>query len=828
MKLRSNLLEACLFSAALLWGAGQLAAAPLQVVKEGKSPYCIVVAPDNPGPAAFAARDLQTYIQKATGARLPILKPEKRGSRPAFMIGFDKVTEPEGFRVRTAGNDIYISGNDTKGDVLNNHWANGARTGSWHGVCDFLEKQLGIRWFMPGELGEYVPKRSNWTVPELDYHDAPRFDHRRLNYQTRPGMSKKQAQENHYFGRRNRSGNANVWLASHSWLHHLPKSKYFKDHPEYFALVGGRRLGTDALNHGLQICTTNPEALDQLAANLIDYAKRFKKPIMLTLTPNDGGNMCECARCQALDDGIRPDGSRIMTTRIITYANEMAKRITKVNPDQKLGLYAYSHYAESVSKVKAHPAVSMMEVLNDSGLSYYRSETRTRHLKNLKGWRRVLAKLYFYTFPEGMGGLELPCCQFRNISMLYDNLYASDVTGIDINNTSSYGAAALNNYFYLKYAWGGIKDRAKFYDETLRDCYGPAGAPVMKAYFADIENRLERFANTKLDEDLSLGYIKRYPGVLTRVYPGLAEKWLPQLKAAAAKTADPGQRARIGVAVANLEYCQATVKLYALASKVVGTPRPDVKIVAEALKLTRERDALLKKMGPLPSNTAPKLTKTENVYRLPFDPNVFAFMMAANARKSAAVTPVAAAPVMDGKVDDAVWSQAKGLRIELAKDNAETMKTGADLRLLRYKDDLYIGIRCEEPLMKNIADSCRGPESKVWDENCLDFFFVPEKGKVYQIVFNTLGTVRTFRKDIPKAVWKPHAEIKTFRGADFWSAEVKIPIADLTGPREYLGDVWGANFCRVRRTVHPSEYTCWSPTFGDFSRPERFGRIIIK
>ena len=183
---------------------------------------------------------------------------------------------------------------------------------------------------------------------------------------------------------------------------------------------------------------------------------------------------------------------------------------------------------------------------------------------------------------------------------------------------------------------------------------------------------------------------------------------------------------------------------------------------------------------------------------------------------------------MDGKVDDAVWSQAKVLRIELAKDNAEPMKVGADLRLLRHKGDLYIGVRCEEPLMKNIADSCRGPESKVWDENCLDFFFVPEKGKVYQIVFNTLGTVRTFRKDIPKGVWQPRAEVKTFRGADFWSAEVRIPIADLTGNREYLGDVWGANFCRVRRTVHPSEYTCWSPTFGDFSRPERFGRIIIK
>ena len=50
----------------------------------------------------------------------------------------------------------------------------------------------------------------------------------------------------------------------------------------------------------------------------------------------------------------------------------------------------------------------------------------------------------------------------------------------------------------------------------------------------------------------------------------------------------------------------------------------------------------------------------------------------------------------------------------------------------------------------------------------------------------------------------------------------------MVSSKDYLGDIWGMNFCRVRRTVNPSEYSCWSPTFGDFHRPERFGRIVIK
>jgi hypothetical protein len=46
--------------------------------------------------------------------------------------------------------------------------------------------------------------------------------------------------------------------------------------------------------------------------------------------------------------------------------------------------------------------------------------------------------------------------------------------------------------------------------------------------------------------------------------------------------------------------------------------------------------------------------------------------------------------------------------------------------------------------------------------------------------------------------------------------------------KDFLGDIWGMNFCRARRTVAPDQYSCWSPTFGDFNRPERFGRIVIK
>ena len=820
-------MKSAFFTVAVLT-ASVLAGMP--VVENGKSDYVIVISPEAQQKVArAAANDLQTYIFKATGAKLPIVKPTKKGTRPAFMLGFIKVDRPEGFVIKTRGRDIHISGNDTPGEVYNNHWRTGARVGTWFGVADFLEKQLGIRWFMPGELGEFVPRRTNWDVPELDIADAPRFSSRRLGYQTRRGMPEKQRRELQLFMRRNREGQSRSWCAWHSWLYYLKKEDYFDKHPEYFALVGGRRLGTYYHGHGLQICTTNPKALDQLAANMIADLKKRTPPGMMTLSPNDGGMMCECKNCRALDDGIRPDGSRIMTTRMMTYANEMAKRITAVLPGQTFGMYAYSFYVEGVSKVKVHPAVTIMEVLNDSGLSYYHPRKRAQHLKNLKAWRSVLDRLFYYVTPEGMGGLELPCCQFENISMLYDNLYAADVTGIDLNNPTSYAASALNNYFYLKFAWGGIRDREKFYAETLRDCYGPAAAPVMRAYFADIEKRLGDYARGGLQENRGLGYIPRYPGVLLKVYPGLAEQWLPKLKEAAAKTADRGRKARLSIAVTNLEYCQATVALYAAASKLLRSGKPDPRLAAEALKLVSVRKSLLKKLSPLPGNSPLDTNGTERSYNLPMDPNVFSFMMAAGARKTGATTPIAAPPVMDGKLSEDFWKKIKPLRIELNKDNAEVRKVGADLYLARYKSDLCIGVRCEEPLMEKNMDSGRTANSAVWDENCLDFFFATPEKKVFQLVFNSLGTARSFRREGKETrPWNSGAQVKTFRGKDFWSAEVRLPLSAMTETGDFLGDVWGMNFCRVRFTVSPPEYNCWSPTFGDFHHAERFGKIIIK
>ena len=817
------------FLALALFSVFGLCGAERVIVKEGKSPYVICYSSVT-GVPRRAALDLQSYIQKATGVKLPFVTREKIAGRPAFYIGFEKVEVPEGFIVKTSGKDIIISGNDTPGQIENAHWADGARTGTWYGVCDFLEKQLGIRWFMPGPLGEYVPKKKNWSVPDLDYSDFPLMEKRDMSYVSGGPNGKKEGEPN-LFKRRNRMGKANSWQASHSWLYQLPGKKYFKDHPDWFAMVGGRRYPYDSMGHGLQICTTNPQALDELAKNLIKFRKRWKVPIMLSLSPNDGGKLCECSKCTALDDGVTPSGRPIMTTRMVTYANEVAKRVNKVLPDQTFGFYAYSYYVQGVSKVKVDPHVTIMEVNNDTGVSYYNPLQREWHLKNLQAWRKQLNKLFFYSTPEGMGNLELPCYHYENIVMLFDNLYKAGVTGISMNNSSSFGSSGLNNYFYARFAWRPPKDRKKFYETAIRECYGDIAAPVMKGYFADVESRVAKFANQKLEDDVALGYVKRLPGILNSTYTGLAEKWLDPMKKAAAKTADKGQKARIQIAINNLEYCKATVELYQAALKVVGRSNPKKEDVIAADALVRKRLNTIKKLAASPSNTNIKsFSYKEKQHKIPFDPKVFSFMMAAQNRKTANIVRGDKAPVIDGKLDEALWKNLSVCRIQHDKDDGTVYKNGANVKIFTKGNDLYIGIRCEEPLADQIKDSAKGPAAAPWDENSLDLFIHPAGSKTfYQLVFNSIGSVRFLSNTGNKRGELVNvAQVKTFRGKDFWSAEVKLPLSALTARKDLRGDVWGMNFCRTRRTVKPDEYSCWSPTFGNFHAPARFGKVIFK
>src|SRR5262249_46321009 len=156
----------------------------------------------------------------------------------------------DGFVLKTIGDRIVIAGPGPRG--------------SMYGTYDVLEK-LGVRWFT--QKVTRIPKKTTVDLPALDETQVPAFEYREPYFTE--AFDKDWADRNRVVGataRLDASTGGTIKYADfvHTFDHLIPQDLY-KTHPEYFPLVGGKRI-----NGYVQRCLTNPEVL-QLA---IDGVKK--------------------------------------------------------------------------------------------------------------------------------------------------------------------------------------------------------------------------------------------------------------------------------------------------------------------------------------------------------------------------------------------------------------------------------------------------------------------------------------------------------------------------------------------------------------------------
>ena len=139
------------------------------LVLNGAAASCIVVPKEATKGELDAAEELQRYVEKITGARLPILTSLDDSATFSILIGRASarsgLTFPdldrESYIIRTNGKALFIHGADDDGVFF--------------AVCTFLERYCDVRWFWPGELGEVVPQRSTLVIPGIDVQETPAF-----------------------------------------------------------------------------------------------------------------------------------------------------------------------------------------------------------------------------------------------------------------------------------------------------------------------------------------------------------------------------------------------------------------------------------------------------------------------------------------------------------------------------------------------------------------------------------------------------------------------------------------------------------------------------
>tara|TARA_Y100000588_G_scaffold387530_1_gene485511 strand:- start:5555 stop:8365 length:2811 start_codon:yes stop_codon:yes gene_type:complete len=173
------------------------------------------------------------------------------------------------------------------------------------------------------------------------------------------------------------------------------------------------------------------------------------------------------------------------------------------------------------------------------------------------------------------------------------------------------------------------------------------------------------------------------------------------------------------------------------------------------------------------------------------------------ARRTVYAARVEEGPVLDGELDDPVWTSARPIEGFLQRDPnywvPSDEKTVA--RIIYDDENLYFGFDCPIPDGSgSVAKNMRRDSELTSDDNIqilLDtfndrqngfFFFVNPLGAQADYLLSNEG--RTYNRD-----WDCNWTCKTVRKQDRWTAEVQIPFSQL---RFKPGDemVWGINLSR--------------------------------
>ncbi|MEN6604112.1 MAG: DUF4838 domain-containing protein, partial [Bryobacteraceae bacterium] len=283
-------------------------AGPIALTRNGRSDYTIAVAGNAPAPERRAAEELQRFLAEISGARLPIAN--QCASKRCIQVGSSfahRPFGPEEYWLRTAGETLIVTG--------------GRPRGTLYGVYTLLDK-LGCRWYTT-EVSR-IPKRPDIVVAPLDESRKPDFEYREPFFTE--AFDRDWAARNRVNGNSSRldattGGKVQYYPFVHSFDRLVPPEKYFRDHPEYYSLIDGKRRPD-------QLCLTNPEVARIATAPVFEWIRTHPDATIFSVSQNDGDGWCECDQCRRVE---REEGN-VHQGPILRFVNAVAAAVGARHP----------------------------------------------------------------------------------------------------------------------------------------------------------------------------------------------------------------------------------------------------------------------------------------------------------------------------------------------------------------------------------------------------------------------------------------------------------------------------------------------------------------
>lgn len=458
------------------------------LVREGASDYRIVIPAEN----AFelAATELQSFLEQASGVRIPIVVEGEQGNAPFISVGETEALKNSGIDysaatlgstgivMYTQGRNIFLAGAEDYGTL--------------NAVYEFLHDVVGYEAYAPDEIAlsqsDTVPlyKLETTYRPSLEMMSTSAG----LVYQAQyiqgaarmrliAGQSGGTSIKGHLFN--------GQWC--HTTLQLLPESEY-SDRPWY--------------SNG-QICLTNEDLIAEMAEVVAGILENSAMPYLMIGNMDRASNCTleskEVESCSCLTDSAAYGGQGGVYVR---FLNKVAEQVAEIlGPDKDFMLVGLAYYNYLGAPVDAngtpvdpsvvcneHVGMMVVDMGNCFGHSFYDTSCSTaqQYAMHYRNWANLTDCLMAYTYGTNFSNYVVP---FNDFNVYAENLKFFSEIGCKYVFDQCAGAnemtgfIPLKTYIKSKTAWD-VSDYEKNYaalENNFFVAYYKDAASAMYGYY---------------------------------------------------------------------------------------------------------------------------------------------------------------------------------------------------------------------------------------------------------------------------------------------------------------------------------------------------------
>ena len=448
-----------------------VAQASVPIAARGKA-QCVIVSQPGASPAErFAAKELSETLHQVTGATFAVDETGRVPAGAAIVVGPGPAAKDlfpdvaletfggEQLTMRTKGNRLLLAG--------------GRPRGTLYAVYRFLQEQCGVRWWTP--WASTIPHHADLKIADFKVEEKPAFESRdpywypafNPDWAARNGSNSQSAHLDAEHG-----GAIQYKGFVHTFYPLVPPEKYAAIHPEWYALVKGKRTFQNA-----QLCTTNPQLRDFLVERIREEIKESPEASIFSLSQNDCFNPCECDNCKAIDDR---EGSHAGS--MIALVNYVAERIGKEFPNVAIDTLAYQYTRKAPKTIKPLPNVIVRLCSIECNFAAPLDDpSNASFAQDIRDWYRLSQRLYIWDYVTNFAHYVQPQPNWfvlgPNLRFFHDH-GAKGVFEEGAYQSSGSEMSEMRSWVLAQLLWNPDQDDRKLVREFLDGYYGKAAQPI--------------------------------------------------------------------------------------------------------------------------------------------------------------------------------------------------------------------------------------------------------------------------------------------------------------------------------------------------------------